>query len=149
MATSVDGLRKAMQNAAADALEPPAHSPLRREAKAFWPAIIASRARDEWDANALTVAGQLAECQAAIQQESESLRVEGNVITDGRAVKVNPRFKAVDILHRREMALMRTLRMGGRVSGDQRDALGKRYAEQKAREIFAKLRGEDGDELLA
>ena len=45
------------------------------------------------------------------------------------------------------MALMRTLRIGGSVSGDTRDMVGKRKIEQSSRKLRKEL--EFGDGLLA
>ena len=49
-------------------------------------------------------------------------------------------------LARREMALMRTLRMGGRVAGDARDEAGRRRIQRQAEAARAEL---EDDELLA
>lgn len=140
---------KAMVDAAKDELQPPAHVTLTDSAKLFWGAVVRARARDEWLDVDLVVAAQLAQCQADIEEEMISLRAEGKVIENGRGTPVmNPRTTVLEQLARREMALMRTLRMGGRIAGDGRDELGKRKIENQSRKLRSELEEED-DGLLA
>lgn len=116
---------------------------------AYWSGIIASRARDEWSDIDLVVAAQLAVCQWEIERESHELRAEGSVLVNARGTQImNPRHSVVAELARREMALMRTLRMGGKAAGDPRDESGRRKLERESREIRAQIESED-DELLA
>jgi hypothetical protein len=135
---------KAMLNAALPDLEPPAHTPLRAKAKKFWAGIVRARAREEWIEVDLVVAAQLAECQACIEEESVALRTEGTVLKNDRGTLVaNPRSNVLEALARREMALMRTLRMGGRIAGDARDQSGVRTAERTARRTREEVESED------
>ena len=144
---SAESAVKAMVNAAKADLQPPAHTPLRDEAMKFWPGVVRARARDEWIDVDLVVAAQLAECQACIEDESTQVRLEGTVVKNDRgALVANPRTGILEALARREMALMRTLRMGGRVAGDARDQSGKRQIENTARKVRKEL---EDDELLA
>jgi hypothetical protein len=144
---SAESAVKAMLNAAKGLVQPLAHTPLREEAMKFWPGVVCARARDEWIDVDLVVAAQLAECQACIEEESVALRVEGTVVKNDRGTLVaNPRTGILEALARREMALMRTLRMGGRVAGDARDQAGKRKIERTARKVREEL---EDDELLA
>ena len=144
---SAESAVKAMVNAAKAALQPPIHTPLRPEALSFWNGIVRARARDEWIEVDLVVAAQLAECQACIEDESVQLRAEGTVLKNDRGTLVaNPRCQVLEALARREMALMRTLRMGGRIAGDARDQAGKRKIERTARKVREEL---EDDELLA
>jgi hypothetical protein len=126
--------------------EPPAHVSLSPEALKFWPAIMHARARDEWRTVDLVVAAQLAECQALIEQESNTLRTEGMIVMGGKSGETpveNPRNRVVQTLAQREMALMRTLVMGGEVGlGDKRNRAGARSAEHMARQARADLEGE-------
>jgi hypothetical protein len=93
----------------------------------------------------LAVAAQLARTQADIEREQVLVDAEGSVIANDRGTPIaNPRFAVLEQLARREMALMRTLRMGGRVSGDARDSV-KRVKVQREAE---KVRGELADEDL-
>jgi hypothetical protein len=109
--------------------------------------VLRARARDEWTEADLVVAAQLARCQADIELEQQLLNAEGSVVENMKGTQVmNPRVTVMEQLSRREMALMRTLRMGGRVAGDTRDQMGKRALERKAHEIRAEL---EDDGLLA
>jgi hypothetical protein len=140
---------KAMVDAALPDIEVPAWVTLTESAKPFWIGVVRARARDEWQDVDLVVAAQLAQCQADIAEEDDALRKEGRVIPNERGTMVmNPRTTVLEQLARREMALMRTLRMGGRVAGDQRDDLGKRKLERGARKAKEQVEEED-DGLLA
>ncbi len=146
---SVASAVKAMVDAALPDIEVPAWVTLTESAKPFWVGVVRARARDEWQDVDLVVAAQLAQCQADIAEEDEALRVEGRVIRNDRGSPVmNPRTTVLEQLARREMALMRTLRMGGRVAGDQRDDLKKRGLERDARKAKGQVEEED-DGLLA
>jgi hypothetical protein len=138
---------KAMLDAAKDDLQPPAHVTLREGDQPFWAAVVRARARDEWSEADLVVAAQLARCLHDIEKEQAQLDVEGTVTKNDRGTLVaNPRVSVLEQFARREMALMRTLRMGGRIAGDARDESGKRKIERQSRKVREEL-GED--ELLA
>jgi hypothetical protein len=138
---------KAMVNAALPDLELPQHVKLREDDLPFWDGVLRARARDEWTEADLVVAAQLARCQADIESEQQLLNIEGSVTENVRGTQImNPRVTVLEQLSRREMALMRTLRMGGRIAGDARDQAGKRAIERKARQIRTEL-ADDG--LLA
>lgn len=140
---------KAMLDAAKPDIEVPDWVTLTESAKPFWVGVVRARARDEWQDVDLVVAAQLAQCQADIAEEDEALRAEGRVLRNERGTPVmNPRTTVLEQLARREMALMRTLRMGGRVAGDARDEMGKRQVERGARKARAEVEAE-GDGLLA
>lgn len=140
---------KAMVNAAKPDVEIPDYVTLTHSAMPFWAGVVRARARDEWIDVDLVVAGQLAQCQADIAEEDEALRLEGRVIKNDRGTPVmNPRTTVMEQLARREMALMRTLRMGGRIAGDSRDEAGKRKIENQSRKLRGELEEED-DGLLA
>ena len=105
-----------------------------------------ARARDEWTAADLVVAAQLARCQHDIERESRTLDDEGSVLTNERGTKVmNPRHAVLEQLARREMALMRALRIGGSESGGDRRDLDKARKLQREAE---KARTELADEGL-
>lgn len=140
---------KAMVDAAKPDVEIPDYVTLTDSALPFWAGVVRARARDEWIDVDLVVAGQLAQCQADIAEEDEALRAEGRVIKNDRGTPVmNPRTTVMEQLARREMALMRTLRMGGRIAGDSRDEAGKRKIERQSRALRGELEEED-DGLLA
>lgn len=139
---------KAMVNAALPEIAVPLHVQLSESAMRFWGGITRARAREEWREVDLVVAAQLAECQALIEQESVMLREEGTLSTNDKGTKVeNPRNRVIQNLAQREMALMRTLLMGGKAAADPRSFAGARKAEASARKIREEL--EEDDELLA
>jgi hypothetical protein len=140
---------KAMVDAAKPDIEVPAWVTLTESARPFWIGVVRARTRDEWIDVDLVVAAQLAQCQADIAEEDAALREEGRVIKNDRGTPVmNPRTTVLEQLARREMALMRTLRMGGRIAGDSRDEQGKRKIESQSRKLRGELEEED-DGLLA
>lgn len=129
---------------------PPSFVRLRKDDMPFWIAIMNSRARDEWTETDLVIAAQLARCQYDIEQQTLLLESEGCVVVNGRGTDVaNPRVNVLEQFARREMALMRTLRMGGRITEDTRDTLKRRQTEQRAREVHDELQAQEGKGLLA
>lgn len=128
----------AIENARKPAPEPPIHAPLRDCDKPFWAAIVAGRGRDEWRNVDLVLAAQLARCQADIEREAAILDTEGTVL-DGRA---NPRAAVVEAMVKRELALMRSLRMGG-------SATGKAETIQNARSLETKYSDLNTGSLIA
>jgi hypothetical protein len=135
---------KAMVDAAKEDLQPPAHVKLRDGDAVFWDGVVRARARDEWTETDLVVAGQLARCLHDIEREQEALDAEGTVIPNDRGTMVvNPRVSVLEQFARREMALMRTLRMGGRVAGDTRDQAGARKIERQSKQLRAELEEND------
>ena len=145
-ATSSAGLLVAMVNASKGLLQPLESAPVRAEAMKFWPAIITARTRDEWDEVSLVIASQLAECQCAIMEQTAEVNREGYMLRKGNDLYANPRASLIEALSRREMALMRSLRFGGRISGDTRHDAVKRQVEKNARQALESLAE---DELLA
>lgn len=138
-----------MTDAAKSELLPPAHVKLTPTAMKFWPGIVRARARDEWSECDLVVAAHLASCQADMSTEDAALRREGKLIKNAKGTKVmSPRLAIMEQLARREMALMRTLQLGGRVASDPRDQAGKRAIERQARALRGEIE-EEPDELLA
>jgi len=145
--TSAESAVNAMLNAAKGDLQPPVHVKLRDGDQPFWAAVVRARARDEWSEADLVVAAQLARCLHDIEKEQLALDAEGTVIeNDRKTMVVNPRVSVLEQFARREMALMRTLRMGGRIAGDARDETGKRKIERTARQVREEL---EDDGLLA
>lgn len=141
---STEAIVKGMKDAAAPELVPPPHTRLRDTDMPFWRDIICARAREEWLPVDLVVAAQLSRCQNDIEIESQALQTEGSVIENQRGTMVaNPRVNVLEQLARREMALMRTLRMGGRVSGDSRDDAARVKAQNQGKALRAELEDED------
>lgn len=138
---------KAMVNAARQPHQPPAHCKMRPGDEPFWTGIILARAYDEWTEADLVVAAQLCRTQRDIEDQQQALDTEGTVMENARGTMVmNPRVTVLEQLARREMALMRTLRMGGKVAGDQRDEAGTRKTERESRKLREEL---EDHELLA
>ena len=142
--TSAESAVKAMIDAAKDSLNPPAHVRLRARDRPFWFGVIAARARDEWTDADLVVASQLARCQSDIETEQLALDLESTVVLNDRgAMCVNPRVSVLQQFAQREMALMRTLRMGGRIAGDARDEAGRRKLERGIKRTRQELLDDD------
>jgi hypothetical protein len=125
----------AMVNASMPLPDVPAHVRLEKKHLPFWGGIIRVRARSEWIETDLVVAAQLARCQYDIEKESELLESEGSVIENARGTSMmNPRHAVLEQLARREMALMRALRIAGTAAGiDPRDLAKKRSLERESR----------------
>lgn len=135
---------KAMVDAAKADLQPPKHNPITDSAKPYWQGVVRARARDEWAEVDLVVAAQLAQCQADMADEDAELRIEGRVVKNDKGTQImNPRTTVMEQLARREMALMRTLRMGGRIAGDARDEAGARKTERQSRKVREELEEDD------
>ena len=138
----------AMLNASKATVSPPAHCKMRDGDEPFWIGVMHARTVDEWTEADLVVAAQLARCQHDIESQQIMLDDEGSVLVNDKGTQImNPRVSVLEQLARREMALMRTLRIGGSVSGDTRDMVGKRKIEQSSRKLRKEL--EFGDGLLA
>ncbi len=136
-----------MVDASKGDIQPPEHVKLRDGDQVFWLGVVRARARDEWTETDLVVAGQLARCLHDIEKEQLLLDADGTVVTNDKGtLVVNPRVSVLEQFARREMALMRTLRMGGRIAGDARDESGRRKIERQSSKIKAEL---EDDELLA
>jgi len=133
-----------MVNAALPLPGVPEHVRLRPEDLPFWEGIVRARAREEWTDADLVVAAQLARCQHDIEREASLLEAEGSVIENGRGSPVmNPRHAVLEQLARREMALMRTLRIGGSVIGDRRDLEKARQLQRQAERAREELADDD------
>ncbi len=146
-ADSASSAVKAMINAAKDVIQVPAHVKLRAGDAVFWDGVVRARARDEWTETDLVVAAQLARCLHDIENEQLALDGEGTVIKNDKGTMVlNPRVSVLEQFARREMALMRTLRMGGRAAGAARDEYPARKIERQSRKLREEL---EDDGLLA
>lgn len=138
---------KAMLDAAKGPPSVPGHVKLRAGDAPFWDGIVRARAYDEWTGPDLVVAAQLARTQADIEREQELVDAEGWVIENQRGTPIaNPRVAVLENLARREMALMRALRMAGKEGGDVRQDIGRRKIQREAERVRNDLAD---DELLA
>ena len=147
ISNSADAMVQALVDSTKGPPAVPAHVSLRDGDGPFWDGIVCARGRDEWTAADLVVAAQLARCQRDIEIEQVSLDGEGTVLRNERGTMVaNPRVAVLEQLARREMALMRSLRMGGYVKGEAPNESGRTKLQRQA----SKLRGElEDEELLA
>lgn len=135
----------AMVNASKPLPDIPAHVRLDKRHRPFWEGIIRARARSEWIETDLVVAAQLARTQYDIEKEAETLESEGSVIENNRGTPVmNPRHAVLEQLARREMALMRALRITGAAAGiDPRDLAKQRTLERESRATKEDLQEDD------
>ena len=146
-ADSTTSVIKAMSDAAMGELTPPSHITITDSAIPYWKGVVRARARDEWPDVDLVVAAQLAQCQSDMADQDVLLRSEGSIVANDRGTQImNPRATLIENLARREMALMRTLRLGGSVSGDKRDDAKRRSIQRQSEEIRKEL---ESDDLLA
>ena len=136
---------EAMVNAASPLPNIPNHVRLNESHLPFWEGILRARAKSEWIETDLVVAAQLARTQYDIEKESFELEAEGSVIENARGTPVmNPRHAVLEQLARREMALMRSLRIAGAATGvDTRDLVKKRALERESRSTMAELQEDD------
>ena len=141
---SAESAVKAMFAASKGSPKVPGHVKLREGDGPFWEGIVRARALDEWTDADLVVAAQLARCQADIEREQELFDAEDSVIVNARGTRVmNPRVSVLEQLARREMALMRTLRMGGRILGDDANQAGRRKIQRQSAKIREALAEDD------
>lgn len=139
---------QAAKDAASPLPDVPAHVRLRDGDKSFWVSIVKARARSEWTEADLAVAAQLSRCMADIESESLTLDDEGSVIQNDRGTKVmNPRHAILEQLSRRQMALMRSLRIAGVATGDTRDLEKSRKLQRQAEAVRDEVTADD--DLLA
>lgn len=106
---SVTAAVEAMADAAKPLPTVPKHVKLLPRDMPFWSAIVKARTRAEWSDCDLVLAAQLARCQSDIEHEYAQLAEEGTVI----GTRTNPRAQIVEILIKRQGALMRALRLAG------------------------------------
>lgn len=146
-ATTAESAVKAMVNAAMPVPEVPKNVTLRPGDIPFWDSIVRAKTRDEWLGPDLVVAAQLARCQHDIEKESVLLDGEGSVIENNRGTPVmNPRHAVLEQLARREMALMRSLRLAGVAIGRQENMDTARKLQKQAEKARQEV---EDDDLLA
>ena len=138
-------------NAAKPLFDPPKCVKMRDADRPFWDAIMVARARDEWTESDLITAAQLARCMSDIEKEALALETEGSVIENQRGTPVmNPRHSVLEQLSRRQMALMRTLQIGGTSAGVAKSVrINARDMERTARAVGAEDPAESEATLLA
>lgn len=147
-ATSNDHAITAMLDAAKGPPPVPKHVKLRNGDQPFWDGVIRARAYSEWTQCDLVVAAQLARTQADIEREQSLLDEEGTTIENARGTIVaNARVSVLENLARRELALMRSLRITGAAAlGDTRDMAAKRKVQRESEAIREEI---EDDDLIA
>ena len=146
-ARSTAAAAEAFQAAAKGLPGVPSHIHLRAGDLKFWRDIVAARARHEWTPVTLAVAAQLARCQHDIEVETLTLQAEGTVISTSRGVITNPRAAVVEMLARRQLAILRSLGLGGRAGmADPRSQAASRSLQRAADDLHEQF---DADDLLA
>lgn len=121
---------KAMANALAGELKPPAHVSLSPAARKFWPRIIANRARDRWNDLDLTNAVELARMFADMERLRALIDAEGDIVRG----KPHPAHKLLESTGRRVVALSRVLHVHPEATeGRARDGGNALQKEQQAR----------------
>src|SRR5688500_15109759 len=111
---SVKGMVELMNNAAKGPPEMQSHIRIRDKDKPFLVAFRRVRADDELAGADIAMAAELARCQADIEAEQPILDTEETVLTNRMgSVIANPRCGIIDVLIKREAALVRSLRMAG------------------------------------
>lgn len=144
-ANTINSQIRAMTAAATPLPDIPPHIAVRDRDRQFLNVILRSRLREEWTGPDIAVAVQLARVQADIEIQSRQVDAEGMVITDRMGEeKINPRQKIVDQLERRQLALMRSLKLVGTAVGpDKRDLSKQRKLQRQAEEVREGLEDED------
>ena len=120
---------RAAQAAALGPIDPPAHVALRDGDRAFWDAIVTSRARDTWTTIDLCTAGNLARTQADIERLQSQLDTAGYVLGDG---KVNPVAALVETLTRRTVVLSRAIHVHAIATVGKSEDASKALANERA-----------------
>lgn len=127
---------------------PPAHIRLPEGVMDYWFEVMETRSIEDWTGPELVIAANLCKLNVTIEDEEDELSMEDTIITDYLGnTRVNPRAMYIEKLHARRLALMRSLRMGGKPAGDARDLAGGRVIEGKARAVNGMVDESDG--LLA
>ena len=145
-AESVTVAIRSMVNAAAPLPACPAQIKMRAQDVPFWEGILRARARDEWTESDLVIGAQLARCQADIEAHSLLLDTESEVVKRRGSPVLNPRVLLLDRLNKREIALLRALRMGGPIPI--RNLNERRGVELAAKRARAEIAGEDRESIL-
>lgn len=127
-------------------INPPDCVTLEERDMPFWQAII--NARHAWTTVDLIHAANLARCMASIEDNTEKLKDEGDVIENHRGSAVmNPRFSILEQLSRRAVALSAKLQVHAAATlGESKQSRGKNNAKREALESMTDM---DDDDLLA
>lgn len=141
---------KALQDAFAGDVEPPAEVRLTAAHMPIWVALVRARAREEWSEVDKFLCANLTRCLADVERISAELAEEGDTISNERGTRVvNPKHALLEVLSRRSVALTRVLHLNANaIVENTTDLVHKRDQEKKARATAEVLADED-DDLLA
>lgn len=124
-----------MQAVLAGPVQPPAHITLTETEQPFWEAIVSARAANTWNVADLTLAANLARCQASIERLQAEVVKEGDILTNAKGTSVvNPKHSLLETLSRRAVALSRVVHVHAEATvGRSRDG-GNKLVTQKGAE---------------
>lgn len=116
----------------------------------FWDGILQARIADAWTPAELVLVAQLARCQADIERLSQEVDEEEASLMNRKGTPVvNPKFGAIECLVRRELNIMRALRLTAASQWvDPRDSAANAAIIKQAQALKAEA-VEDADGLLA
>ncbi|EPH6926714.1 terminase [Providencia stuartii] len=142
---SVSAELQAMQNAAADTIEPPRHAGLERKAEPFWHDNIRSKALDSWTPSDLLAAVELANNQLYITVLWRDLRKEERIRGEERdEVRIKNLRKHIVELQRAILAQRRDLQIHSHATnGESRDQRKRNQNDAVARKALSDLRDDD------
>lgn len=126
-------------------IDPPSCVKLEKNDMPFWDHII--NARDTWTTVDLVHAANLARCMASIEDNTQLLRVEGDVLVNARGTPVmNPRFTILEQLSRRSVALSSKIQVHAAATiGESKLSRGKNSEKRQALDTF----DDNDDDLIS
>lgn len=135
-----------IMSGAAKPIHPPSHIPLSDLDIVFFANVIDEFARSEWTAHSLELAAMLARTMCDLNEEQQTLRVEGMIALRENGTSVeNPRARIVKSLTGDILSFRRSLSLHARAKGGEARDTGKRRAVAKGIEADSPL----DDSLLA
>ena len=114
-AAAVEAARMAQQAP----IKPPAAANLRKIDLPYFRSIVSSKPPSEWHETDLLAAGRLAKAMADIQTLEAELEIEPKTI----GFRVNPKFKMIEALNNRVLALSRALQINSRAKNGEMHTL--------------------------
>jgi len=147
---AVQSLLEAFGAARGGLILPPHMYQLTEDAVPYWETITKERAKGDWSDADLVVAAQLAQLHADVaivkDELSKLIRSGGHVVPSSTgSLTRHPLFDVVKGLVAEELALRRSLRMGGFAAGQPKDTAKAARNERDARDTLS----DNNDDLLA
>ncbi|AXO17615.1 terminase [Providencia stuartii] len=142
---SVSAEIQAMQNAAADTIEPPRHAGLEKKAEPFWHDNIRSKALDSWTPSDLLAAVELANNQLYITVLRRDLRKEERMRGEERnEALIKDLRKQIVELQRTVLAQRRDLQIHSHATnGESRDQRNRNKNDANARNTLNNMQDDD------